>query len=80
MFNKGPGPGFIGTKPRPRIIPRNRSELNKYAITPYHRSRDFRKKIANLYYNVQVKHVEESKGQWPVFKLSNVPPPVEKEK
>ena len=62
MFNKGPPPTFIGSRPKPRVIPRNRSELNKYGMTPYHKSREFRKKIANLYYGVQMKHVEESKG------------------
>ena len=69
MFNKGPGPNFVGIKVKPRIIPKNRTELNKYGLLPYYKTRDFRKKIAILYYGVQEKYTDEQKGRFPVFKL-----------
>jgi len=50
-------------------VRRNAAELNKYEMTPYYRTRDFKKQIAQLYVPVLTSHIEEANGRLPVFKI-----------
>ena len=63
MFEKQSG----GKKPG--IVRKNATELNKYEMTPYYRTRDFKKQIAQLYVPVLTSHIEEANGRFPVFKI-----------
>ena len=47
----------------------NKHEISRYGLIPYHKTRDFRKKIAMLYYNVLPVYTEKQEGRFPVFKL-----------
>ena len=38
-------------------------------MTPYYRTRDFKKQIAQLYVPVLTSHIEEANGRTPVFKI-----------
>ena len=69
MFNKGSSMSNSGKKEKARIIQANRGELNRYGLLPYHRTKDFRKKISVLYYGILPKYTEDQNGRWPVFKL-----------
>jgi len=46
MINRNPPPGFIGSFKKSGIVKTNEAELRKHELMPYHRTRDFRKKIA----------------------------------
>ena len=60
--------------PQPRrvkgIIPTNHGELRKHELVAYHKTRDFKKKIAQLYVPALLNHSEEANGRFPVFKVS----------
>ena len=66
MFSHGLG-GAISKKPG--IVRTNNAELRKHELVPYHRTRDFRKKIALLYVPVLDSHTQEADGRPPVFKV-----------
>ena len=70
MLDRGPPPGFIGSFKKSGICKTNQHELNKYELGPYYKKRDFKKKIANMYVPVLESHMEEQKGAFPVFKVS----------
>ena len=67
MFQGGLA-GAISKKPG--IVRTNQIELRKHELCPYHRTRDFRKKIALLYVPVLTSHTEEANGRFPVFKVA----------
>ena len=70
MFNKvSPQEGLAATK-KPSIMKKNGHEFTKHKLHPFFKTRDFRKKIAFIYYPVMVQHVQDSNGRFPVFKLS----------
>lgn len=51
------------------VVKRNRKENEKYRLVPYHRTREFRRKIAKIYYPIVPKHTHDSRGVFPIFKL-----------
>ena len=55
---------------KPGIVPNNKHELNKHELVPYHKTRDFRKKIAQLYVPVLQGHADKANGRFPVFKVA----------
>jgi hypothetical protein len=59
------------------VVKRNRKELDKYSLIPYFRTREFRRKIAKIYYPIIASHSYECRGLHPVFKLAPdyKPPP-----
>ena len=69
MLDRGPQPGFVGKPTKQGIMRTNQVELRKHELTPYYRSRDFKKKIALLYVPVLGSQVEASNGRFPVFKV-----------
>ena len=54
---------------KPGVVKTNNAELRKHELMPYHRTRDFRKKIALLYVPVLTSHTEDANGRFPVFKV-----------
>ena len=66
MFFKGGGSG----PKKAGVLKANKSELVKYSLLPFYRTREFRKKIAFLYYPCIMTHLEEANGRFPIFKLS----------
>ena len=54
---------------KPGVVKTNNVELRKHELVPYHRTRDFRKKIALLYVPVLTSHTEDANGRFPVFKV-----------
>ena len=69
MLNRGPPPGFVGSFKKSGIVRSNDTELRKHGLTPYYRTRDFRKKIAQLYVPVVTSFAESANGRFPVFKI-----------
>ena len=67
MFTGGMPNGTMSKKSG--IVKTNNVELRKHELVPYHRTRDFRKKIALLYVPVLGTHLEEANGRAPVFKV-----------
>lgn len=49
-------------KGRGGVIKRNRKELEKNSMVPYHKTREFRKKIAKIYYPVIPNYTYDQKG------------------
>ena len=39
-------------KGRGGVIKKNRKEMDKHTLVPYHKTREFRKKIAKIYYPI----------------------------
>jgi len=71
FLNRGPPPGYIGHSfKKSGIVKRNQIELQKHGLVPYHRTREFRKKIAQLYVPILEAHAESVNGRFPVFKLA----------
>ena len=62
--------GLGGPPKKPPIMKKNVHEFNKHKLHPFYKTRDFRKKIAFIYYPVMLNHIEFSNGRFPVFKLS----------
>ena len=62
--------GLTGAPKKPPIMKKNVHEFNKHKLHPFYKTRDFRKKIAFIYYPVMLNHIELSNGRFPVFKLS----------
>ena len=60
----------MGGSRKPLIMKKNAHEFNKHKLHPFFKTREFRKKIAFLYYPVVTSHLEESNGRFPIFKLS----------
>ena len=69
MFHKGP-PGFVGAIKKQGLTKLNTFELRKYELVPYYRTREFRKRIAQLYVPIITQHADASNGRFPVFKVS----------
>lgn len=70
MLQRGPPPGFIGSFKKSGIVPSNESELRKHALLPYYKTRDFRKKIAQLYVPVIESLTTKANGRFPVFNVA----------
>ena len=70
MLDRGPPPGFIGQFKKSGIVRKNESEFRRYELGAYHKKKEFRRKIANMYVPVLESHLEASNGSYPVFKVS----------
>jgi len=70
MLHGGPHRRFVSAFKKSGVIKTNRRELQQYALQPYFKTRDFRKKIAMLYVPVLEPHLKSSNGRFPVFKVS----------